>query len=277
MNLTGKILIVLILLSSTLFLWVGITVYASHQNWEKKAMENKDIIEAKNRQIAAIQAEINKKQSAIETEKVARAMRISQLESQYQASRREVETLTASLNEQRIIAQEQRAIADQNEKRLAEQDKNIADLETRLRTLTEDVAAQREKVIAMTNQIFELEGERRNLENIRQNLAAQNATLTKVLKKNGLTETSLVDHIPPAVEGRVYAVDSGTIAISVGHDDGMRVGHKVDIFRGERFVGTAEVTVVEPNRSAARVDRNLTKFAVETGDRVTTHFILQQK
>lgn len=277
MNLVGKIITLLILLLSVCFLMISVMVNASHQNWKDKAMENKALVETLRRDKQSILQETSKKDKIIQTEKVARVLRIQQLESQLQLSQRQLEQLNVELNDQRVKASENQQIASQNEERLAEQDSIIANLQTQLRTLTESIAAQREKVVAMTNQIFELEGETRNLESIRNGLAAQNAQLSKVMKKHGLLATDLTDHIPPRVEGRVFAVQNGTIAFSLGTDDGMRVGHTVDIYRNNRYVGTAEVTVAEPNKSAARIDRNLTKFAVQTGDRVTTQWVLDQK
>lgn len=277
MTLVGKILTLLILLLSVCFLLIGITINASHQAWHEKAMENKRAVETANQQIAAMKAENSKKQTEIETEKVQRMLRIQQLESQLQVAQNDLKLKSEELDIQKIKASESSQIASENEKRLTEQDQIIASLQTRLRTLTEDIASQRTRVVSMTNQIFELEGERRKLDSLHKDLGEKNALLTKVLKKNGLLETDLVDHIPPAIEGRVYAVQNDTIAFSLGTDDGMRAGHVVDIFRGNRFVGTAEITVVEPNRSAARIDKNLTKFAVESGDRITTNWVRDQK
>ena len=277
MTLVGKILTLLILLLSVCFLLIGITINASHQNWARKADENKRAVEASNQRIATIMAENSKKQTEIETEKVQRMLRIQQLESQLQVAQNDLKIMSEELDGQRIKASESSEIANQNEKRLTEQDQIIAGLQLRERTLTENIAAQRTRVISMTNQIFVLEGQERNLKSIEKGLGDQVALLTKVLKKNGLEKTDLVDHIPPAIEGRVYAVQNDTIAFSLGTDDGMRAGHVVDIFRGNRFVGTAEITVVEPNRSAARIDKNLTKFAVESGDRITTNWVRDQK
>jgi hypothetical protein len=277
MTLAGKIITGLILVLSIIFLTIGVMVNASHQAWKEKALANKTIIETLQREKQAIMAEIARKDREIQTEKVARVLRIQQLESQLQLAQRDQEQLRVELGAQITKASENQAIAKQNEERLAEQDGIIDGLQTQLRTLTEDIASQREKVVAMTNQIFELEGEKRSLETTRDGLAAQNATMSKVLKKNGLTETDLTDHIPPAIEGRVVSVSDNTIALSIGTDDGMRIGHTVDIYRGDRYVGTAQITDADENRSAARIDPNLTRFAVQSGDRVTTKWVLGQR
>lgn len=277
MTLVGKILTVLILLLSLIFLWIGITINASHQNWQAKARENKVIADRYYDQIVAQQAEISKKDTLIETEKVQRAFRIAQLETQLQLEQSVVDQLRQNLGQKEEEARRNAEIARETEARLAEQDKNVADLQARNRNLTEYVAKSREKMIENANLLFELEGELRQLQAMRDGLAAQNAQMAKVMFKHDLSPTDLTDHIPPAIEGTVVAVTNDTIALSLGTDDGILKGHKVDIFRGNRFVGTAEVTVADPNKAAARIDRNLTKFAVETGDRVTTVWNREQK
>ncbi len=277
MNLVGKIVTGLILLLSVVFLLAAVFAVASHQNWQAKARENKELVETLRRQRQSMLAQISEKDQLIEREKAARVVRIQQLESQNQQARQEILQLQVELGDQRVKASENQNIASQNEARLTQLDARVADLQTQLKTVTEDIASQREKVIAMTNQIFELEGEKRSLETIRDGLAAQNATMTKVMKKNGLLETDLTDHIPPIVDGVVTDVRDSVVSLSVGLDDGVRNGHQFDIFRNSQYVGTAQVVDVDANRSVARIDPQLTKYAVQRGDRVTTQWVREQK
>ncbi|MDG2013007.1 MAG: hypothetical protein P8J33_05850, partial [Pirellulaceae bacterium] len=92
MNLVGKIITILILLLSVCFMVIGVMVNASHQNWKQQAIENKDKIEelAQNRE--RILGEANVKNEQIKKEKVARMIRIQQLESQLQQAERDFKT-----------------------------------------------------------------------------------------------------------------------------------------------------------------------------------------
>ena len=98
------------------------------------------------------------------------------------------------------------------------------------------------------------------------------AVKTKVMKANGLSDDALTSHIPPKVDGVVARVKDNYIAISLGTDDGIREGHTVDIFRGDRFIGKAVVTKAEFNMSAARLDKDYMQAPVAEGDHVTTKF-----
>lgn len=275
MNLVGKIITILILLLSVCFMVIGVMVNASHQNWKERAIENKKLVEelASNRE--RILAEATKKDEQIEKEKVARMIRIQQLESQLQQARRDYENANQVLAEKSVKAQESLILVQESEARIKEQDGLINDLQNQLRLLTESVAEQRGKVTDLTAQIFELNSKKVALESIRSDLVAENAQRTKVMNANGLDKYDLTSHIPRDLKGRITAIDGNNIAVNLGLDDGLRRGHSFDIYRGDSYVGTATVFEAQNNRSAARVDSNLTKVPVQVNDQVTTKWILQ--
>jgi len=275
MNLVGKIITILILLLSVCFMVIGVMVNASHQNWKEQAIENKKLVEelASNRE--RILAEATKKDEQIEKEKVARMIRIQQLESQLQQARRDYENANQVLAEKSVKAQESLILVQESEARIKEQDGLINDLQNQLRLLTESVAEQRGKVTDLTAQIFELNSKKVALESIRSDLVAENAQRTKVMNANGLDKYDLTSHIPRDLKGRITAIDGNNIAVNLGLDDGLRRGHSFDIYRGDSYVGTATVFEAQNNRSAARVDSNLTKVPVQVNDQVTTKWILQ--
>ena len=277
MNLVGKIITILILLLSVCFLMIGIMVNASHQNWKELAIANKAKVEEYAANRDRILGETAKKDNIIESEKVARMLRIQQLESQLQLARKEFEQANSDLNAQRQKAAESFNVVQESEERLAEQDKLIDSLQTQLRTLTEDVAAQRAKVVALTGNVFELNSTIRNLETMRDNLAAVSSAQRKVMMANGLTISDTTDHIPRALDGLVTAINDNEIVVNLGLDDGLRRGHTVDLFRGEQFVGTAKVYDAQANRSAARLDKALSSLPAQVNDRVTTKWVLDQK
>lgn len=275
MNLVGKIITILILLLSVCFMVIGVMVNASHQNWKAQAIENRKKVEelASNRE--RILAEATKKDEQIEKEKVARMIRIQQLESQLQQARRDYENANQVLADKSVKAEESLILVQESEARIKEQDGLINDLQNQLRLLTESVAEQRGKVTDLTAQIFELNSKKVALESIRSDLVAENAQRTKVMNANGLDKYDLTSHIPRDLKGRITAIDGNNIAVNLGLDDGLRRGHTFDIYRGDSYVGTATVFEAQNNRSAARVDPNLTKVPVQVNDQVTTKWILQ--
>lgn len=275
MNLVGKIITILILLLSVCFMVIGVMVNASHQNWKQQAIDNKNEIEALAANRERILGEANVKNEQIKKEKVARMIRIQQLESQLQQAERDFKAANEALNTEKVKAQESFIVVKESESRIKEQDGLIDNLQKQLSLLTESVAEQRGKVTDMTAQIFELNSKKVALENMRSDLVAENAQRTKVMNANGLDKYDLTNHIPRDLKGRITAMDGKNIAINLGLDDGLRRGHSFDIYRGDTYVGTATVFEAQNNRSAARVDSNLTKVPVQVNDQVTTKWILQ--
>jgi uncharacterized coiled-coil protein SlyX len=275
MNLVGKIITILILLLSVCFMMIGVMVNASHQNWKQQAIDNANKINELAANRDRILGEANRKNVVIEKEKVARMIRIQQLESQLQQAREDYENANEQLAAQRVKAEESFTIVKESENRIAEQDQLIEDLQSQLRRLTEDVATQRAKVVAMTGQIFELQSSKESLESMKMDLVAENTARTKVMTKHGLTAYDLTDQIPRDLEGRITAIEGNKIAVNLGLDDGLAAGHSVDIYRGDTYVGTARIFQAENNRSAARIDPNLTRVPVQVNDQITTKWILQ--
>ncbi|MDG2014856.1 MAG: hypothetical protein P8J33_15220, partial [Pirellulaceae bacterium] len=202
-------------------------------------------------------------------------IRIQQLESQLQQAERDFKTANDGWNDEKVKAAESFIVVKENESRIAEQDGLIDNLQKQLGLLTESVSEQRGKVTDMTAQIFELNSKKVALESMRSDLVAENAQRTKVMNANGLDKYDLTNHIPRDLKGRITAIDGKNIAINLGLDDGLRRGHSFDIYRGDTYVGTATVFEAQNNRSAARVDSNLTKVPVQVNDQVTTKWILQ--
>jgi hypothetical protein len=97
--------------------------------------------------------------------------------------------------------------------------------------------------------------------------------MKQVLSANGLTPDALVAHIPPKVDGVVLEVsDRNLIEISIGADDGLKIGHELDVHRGGSYLGRLRIVRTSPDRAVGQVLRNLQSGQIKRGDRVTTKF-----
>ena len=122
MNLVGKIITILILLLSVCFMVIGVMVNASHQNWKQQAIDNKEEIQALAANRERILGEANVKNEQIKKEKVARMIRIQQLESQLQQAERDFKAANEALNTEKVKAQESFIVVKESESRIKEQD-----------------------------------------------------------------------------------------------------------------------------------------------------------
>lgn len=74
--------------------------------------------------------------------------------------------------------------------------------------------------------------------------------------------------VPPPVDGIVTAVDKDNLEISLGSDDGLRVGQRLEVFRDDTNLGHAVVQQIDPDRAVAKVDDKTKQGAIKVGDGV---------
>ena len=272
MNLTGKILTLLIFFMSIAFLVMALMVGATHRNWKKQANDNKQRADQTASRLRSIQTRSNDLQKRLNSEKVARTQQLAQLESQLADVQQKLEVKVGELRDTKVIGQQALDNLKSSEKRLKEQDTEVAGLRALNKTLIDDIAEQRRKVVNLTSTSFDLQAQIEAMERLKMDLTEQLAIKSRIMDKNGLSDTDLTDHIPPEVDGVVLKLGSNgdLVAISLGTDDGLKKGHTLDIYRGQRFIGKATVVLASPNQSAVRLDKDFLQAPVAQGDYVTT-------
>ena len=104
----------------------------------------------------------------------------------------------------------------------------------------------------------------------REQLEKQVANARLLLKQNGLSIDSLPKDRVPTLDGAVTAVVDDSIELSLGADDGLQVGHTVEVYRAGEYVGRAVVRRVTPDRAVAELLKEYSRGIVQRGDKVTT-------
>ena len=100
-------------------------------------------------------------------------------------------------------------------------------------------------------------------------LTDQLAQAKVVLDRNGLDIDMPVG--PPVVDGLVLNVGKDNLVeISIGHDDGLREGHELDVSRGNRYLGRIIIVRTQPDRAVAEIKKDFSKGLIQKGDRVRT-------
>jgi hypothetical protein len=102
-------------------------------------------------------------------------------------------------------------------------------------------------------------------------LAEANARYKRLMADRGIRETDPIQ--PPEVDGYVMAVDKDLIEISLGEDDGVKVGHALDVYRGSTYLGRVVVKTTQPDRAVAEIIPEYRKGLIRTSDRVATRFV----
>ena len=272
MNLMGKIFTLLIFFMSITFLVLAVMVGASHRNWKEIAAANKDKASLASARLEQTRAATNGFAKKLNSEQVSRQQQFAYLFSELEVaktnSKKEADANFA-LNTKNSELLARNTLDTQL---LKDQALEIDRLKSGNKSLIEDVATQRDSVVSLTTQIFNLRGQVQALEQSSQDLSGLVAMQTRVMKANGIAITDLTDQIPKQLEGLVTKRRDDFIAVSLGTDDGLRVGHSLDVYRADRYVGRATVTRTENDISAARLLPEYERALVREGDYVTTKF-----
>ena len=268
----GQTLTLLILIMSILFLVVAIMVGASHRNWKDAAASSKIKADAAQARLREAKSQTGEKQKLLAAEKFSRAMQIAQLESQLKRKEEDYEAKETHLRKETQIAQQLVAQLEQAEKRLAQQDKEVAALKDTTSKLVDEIADKFAMVQNLTTQQFELQNKLESVEQLNQDLTENLAVKTKIMDKLGVDDNALVDDIVPALDAMVLQVnESGEfVGLSVGTDDGVRPGHELDIYRGDRYIGKVRVTRAEFDVSVGRIIKDFMRDRVREGDHGTS-------
>lgn len=273
MNLLGKILTFLILLTSVAFCMVAIVVVASHQSWKETAEANRKTAEDFRRRFQNAEEQIAALRGQNEKASVARAQAIAYLNSQLAIER---ERYSAQiLQVQNLRSQLDTSIANlQNaESRLKDQDQQIQTLGQQNRGLAADLASQSQRVAVILSQVEAAEVKKEQLASQLQQMMVEYNDLKKVADVVGIDKNTLWAQIPPDLNGRVTGISASqqdVFAVSLGLDDGLREGHTVDVVRNGRHIGTATVVNSQANNATAKFVTGMRNAMPQVGDEVTT-------
>jgi hypothetical protein len=280
MNLVGKIFVVLIFLASTVFMTMALMVFATHRNWLDEVMAMsasggtagwKERLDTAQKEQAKLKADNDKLQTVLDTENKAHLAALTKAETE----------------RQRLVERNQTLEADKEkeEKRL---DLASADLKTSqdvltglradneklredIRTANKNTDEQFKKAVAFEDKLHIALGQKDDLDIRNKQLAEQVAHARQLLATVNMTLETPISGQPPTVRGQVLEVDQDNRAeISLGTDDGLREGHMLEAFRGDKYLGRMQVLEVHPHRAVVKILKEYQQDAIRKGDEVAT-------
>lgn len=278
MNLIGKILIGLIIIMSVVFMCLAMAVYSTHQNWysqaqnlntllnEERVLRNQQV-DRYNRMESRLTGDLEALQQQIrklESERATLTNDNSGLQAELDQLRQEAGDRNAAVaatqqNNNRLMAEvtEQRSAVRENQQA---RDRNFGDMlratEARDQTRVE-LAIRQQQVADLTQQVARME---------------------KLLRANGVDPKTDPDFVMEPTDGMVARVHrrgaTQLIEVTIGADDGLRAGDTVEVFRGTKYLGRAEIIRTEPDRAVGKLDRRFLQGTIQEGDRVATRLKL---
>lgn len=274
MSFLGKILTGVICIVSLFMMWVSILVYATHKNWKDEADKLKGQLSQATANNGELESRLQRLQTTLEAEAKNLERKVAQLEA-------ERETLVAlNDNVQKDLdqlRQKQRANTAAVASTQANNEKLTAEVES-LRNLNREHQEKRDSafrtMIAATDELHQAKGRLDSLQERNAQLVTELGQKRVLLNENGINPDTEPGSVVPRVRGEVFATRRNAgiqlIEVSIGSDDGLKPGHTVEVFRGDRYLGRAEILTTEPDRAVGRVMRRFQKGQIQEGDNVAT-------
>jgi chromosome segregation ATPase len=264
MTFVGKILVIVIMAFSLLFLALSTVVFTTSRNWKvATAKEKEDVVKLK-KKVQDAQAVADAAKKGLEDAKVAHAEKekvfnntVASLQAESKRDKGQSEEATKQL-----VAAEQTAKQALDEVEDKRQQTDL--LRTQLSAVEKQANDFRLHQADLNDQIRELQ---RTLDTATRNnsdLRERVAKFSTLLRSKGLSDDiSQIRGLesPPPVVGEIKRVDSTNrrVEVTIGSDDGLVIGHELYIYRTTprpEFIGKVAIVTVDPDQAVAKVIGN---------------------
>jgi multidrug efflux pump subunit AcrA (membrane-fusion protein) len=283
MNLLGKIFVVLIFVMSLVFAAFSIMVYATHTNWRQEIMRTPAEVRGNQQPGYKHQLEQARADNADLTDQIARltAQKNAELAAKNQALAKE-ETMNQALSKEKAALDEQLKAKDmalaQKSEALRVSEENEAHMTAENKGLREQIAAAHretdehvKKSVALQDRLTIATGQLSVLKERNDQLSKDVTNARLLLGSKGATLQDPVDASKIHVAGTVTAVSSTKVELSIGFDDGVRVGQQLDIYRGDKYVGRIKIIDAKPDNAVGSILTEYQQLPIQRGDNVASH------
>jgi predicted nucleic acid-binding Zn-ribbon protein len=274
MNFFGKILTGLICIVALFLMFVSIMVYATHKNWKADATALQTQLAQATTTNSQLQSERRSLESQLKAEIEAALQEVSKLESERVALETQNSTIQSQLDQ---LRQKERANTAAVASTQANNETLTADVEVLRKQIREHQQSRDEAFLTMvraTDDLHEAQGKVSSLKERNIQLVSDLGTKTSIIRANGIDPDTDPEAIVPRVRGEVFATRRSAgnqlIEVTIGADDGLKPGHTVEVYRGDRYLGRIEILTTEPDRAVGRVLRKFQQGQIQEGDHVAT-------
>lgn len=275
MTFLGKCFTFMIFILSVVFMFTALAVNATHRNWREEIVKPgglKDQVEEyaqKNRELRDARVRVER---ALAAEQVARRTALAALQTELdqkkdllQKSEKTREALQAQLAS---LARKDLQVTEELTRLTADNEK----LRDQIRTEMEDRDQLFARTLELTDDMNALRGLLEVQKERNQTLVSQVTRFTEVMQARGININDALDGAPPERNGTVLVVDRPRkmVTVSIGYDEGLRKGHRLEVTRGDQYLGRVEVRATEPNQAVAEILPDYLLGSIREGDRVDT-------
>lgn len=286
MSFVGKMLIVLQVVLSVVFMAFAGAVYTAQTNWKTQAQSLEQQVTSLNGEVTdattAKESEVNRMTqemtAAVQRADAAEAS-LAQKDAQWKNELQKNDRLEAELKSQTGLADAKSTEASFRDEEALRQ--RIAN-----QTLRNQLNELADQLRTIEDELFATKLERQAIAGRHDILLGENGDLKKILRLNDLEADSsayaALAEPPPPVDGLVVATKKDKtnrtefVEVSIGSDDGLARNHELDVFRAAasggktQYLGKIRIVSITPDRAVGYVIESAKNGIIERGDNVTT-------
>ncbi len=274
MNLIGKIFVVIIVVLSLLFMGLAMAVYSTHKNWLAAVNDQKDEINMLRSEHEQNTSKYRLAESNFRLEIDSAEQQVRKLESERVALVARNDVIQTEVNELKQANRDATAAVSSTQENNSQLARENVGLQTEIISAQEASDAAFAKTLVATSQLHDAAVKLNQEIERNAQLTEQVAGMTTVMRRHDLNPATRPGDVKPRVDGYVSDITrragSESIEVTIGADDGLKRGHTLEVYRGGKYLGRAEVLQTTPDRAVARIIPSLKKWRIQEGDRVAT-------
>ena len=282
MNTIGKIFVFALFIMSLVFMSFAVALYSTHTNWRDEIMRTKDQVKQGQRigwkaqlddaqaERAKLSAEITRYQADVAASEAARDQVVAKIQTALEEKNKDLEVLRKEKEARELEREKAQAELAAARLELEAASKVVADLRAEVRTQQDKVDEQVDRAANLASELHEKESFLEIASERRAQLEKQVANARLLLQQSGLSIDSLPRDAVPTIDGVVTNDVDDSIELSLGGDDGLQMGHELDVYRNDQYLGRVRVVSIKPDRAVAVVIREFARGVIQRGDKVAT-------
>ena len=282
MTFVGKILVILIMAFSLVFLGVSTVVFTTATNWKTKAETAKSDLAKKTSLASDYENRAKEAQAKLDAATAEHQKLVLEKENRIS----DLEKKTDDANAQATDARGALEVAQKNAQvALGEATSLKAETDTLNETLNRAQAQATQfntQNLDLTDRIRILEREKATAEQNAKDLRDYKSRITAWAVSKGLSlndvETFETNSVAPKVDGRVTQIDARnkSMVISIGSNDGIASGQELFLYRLQpqtRYIGKVKILTTYPDQAVAEViNQTQNRMKIVEGDIVSSSF-----
>jgi len=282
MNIIGKIFVFAVFVMSLVFMAFSVAIYSTHTNWREEiertpqeARAGKPIgykyqLEEARKERARLDEEITQLRTAVNASETARDQVIAKIQTALEEKNKDLVALRKEKEDREKERSDAQAELTVARGELDEASKKVVALRKEVQDQQATVNSQVERASKLAAELHEKESFLAIANERKAQLEKQVANARLLLQQSGLSVDSLPRDSVPTVSGVVTAVADNSVEVSLGGDDGLQMGHELDVYRDDQYLGRVRVVNVKPDKAVAVVIREFVRGVIQRGDRVAT-------